>query len=206
MSSELNVSSEFTARVPHGRSPSLSSRDDRWRPSLWVRLRVFMQFVELDEALAEGTDPGESDELLLRAQQLATRRKRIGFARAIEKLVDDAGSGRPRGLLAVFKLDPLRENRSLLLELARRLRADVPHALRGLAMVEVLLYHGDSPLYGARTALELKRTVTAVLSALGGEDPSSTRRSTAAHAPSGTRPMRGLGVDVAMERNAHDHN
>ena len=164
MPSELNIASQYTPHV--SRAPSRPYCGDQPRLGLWVRLRTFIKLAGLDEALAGGVDPGESRELTLRAKQLTKRRKRIGFARAIEKIVNDVKSPEPQILLRVFRRGPVRENRSLLLELAERLRAEAPMSLRGLAMVDLLLYYSDSPFYGARSALELERTVVTVLLAL----------------------------------------
>jgi hypothetical protein len=51
----------------------VSARSRPYRPSLALRVRVWLKGLELDAALAGGADPAQSDELALRAKQLAER-------------------------------------------------------------------------------------------------------------------------------------
>jgi hypothetical protein len=167
MPSDLNTASQHTPHVP-----SVSSRTVRRGPhrppgfGLGIRARTFIKRAELDKALTDGADPRESRELALRAQQLAKPRTRVRFAGAIERTVDHVGSPEPQILLGVYRRRPVLKNRALLLALADRLRAEAPVRLRGLAMADLLLYCGDSPLYGAESAVELERVLSAVLRAL----------------------------------------
>ena len=142
--------------------------DRRLRPPLRVRLRASWKAPELDEALAMGTDPLESDLLLWRAQQLAEPDKRVGFADTIEQIVEEVTRGGPQMLPGprLVRRDLIKDNRSLLMVLAERLRGAGPHGLRGLALVDLLVGYGDSPLYRARSPLQLKWTLLEALAAL----------------------------------------
>lgn len=167
MPSDLNIASQYTPHVPS--FPSRIVRrgpERRSRFGLSVRVRTFIKLAELDKALTDGADPRESRELALRAQQLAKPRKRIRFARAIERVVADVGVPGPQILLGVYGRGPVLKNRVLLRALADRLRAEAPVSLRGLAMVDLLLYRSDGPLYGAESAVQLERAVVTVLRAL----------------------------------------
>lgn len=167
MPSDLTTASQHTPHVPSFPSRTVRGGPERLpRFGLSVRLRTFIKRAELDEALTDGADPRESWELALRAQQLAKRRTRIRFARAIERIVDHVASPEPQILLGVYRRGPVLKNCVLLLALADRLRAEAPVRLRGLAMADLLLYCGDSPLYGAESAVELERVLSAVLRAL----------------------------------------
>jgi hypothetical protein len=167
MASDLNIPTPYTSLVPSARWRTV--RHGRERPprfGLGVRMRAFIKRAELDGVLADGADPRESPELALRAHQLAKPDKRIRFARAIERVVSDAGSPEPQILLGVYRRDPVLKNRLLLRALADRLRAGAPVRLRGLAMVDLMLYRSDGPLYGAQSAVQLEREVADVVRAL----------------------------------------
>jgi hypothetical protein len=93
----------------------------RTRPRLAVRLRTSWKAPELDEALAAGSSPSETEELLWRATQLVEPEQRLGLADSLEEAVRAVdGNDRKRGLLDRRNL--IRDDRSLLLVLAERLR------------------------------------------------------------------------------------
>ena len=170
MPSDFNVASPHTPRLPSSASPI--SRDHAERPppfGVGVRLRTFIKRAKLDAALTDGADPGESAELALRAQQLAKPRTRIRLAVAIERAVDDVESPEPDIPLGVYRRPPVLDNRVLLRALAERLRSEAPVRLRGVAMADLLVYCNDSVLYGADSADQLEREITAVLGALDPE-------------------------------------
>jgi hypothetical protein len=134
-------------------------------PTLGLRLRVWWKKEELDTALANGADPTESPELTLRARQLVEPKRRETLAQEIYSLL--AVAERPRDPLQVaFRASQVRANRSLLLELAARLRDHGPHALRGLAMTSRLLRDSRGPLYPGNGPRTLERAVGDALSAL----------------------------------------
>jgi hypothetical protein len=152
------------------RLPGRSLR--RRRPSLLVRWRGFWKAAELDQALAAGSDPLASEALLWRAEQLVEAKLRRGFAEALERIVDEVARGGPQMLPGpqLIRRDVIRDNRSLLLVLAERLRSDGPQALRGLAKVDLLVSYQDSALYRGPSALTLKLELLDVLAALDPND------------------------------------
>jgi hypothetical protein len=151
--------------------PSHSRPHRPHRPSLALRARVWFKTIELDAALAGGDDPTRTPELALRAEQLtdATRRERL--ARAILRVI--AMADRRQRYAVITPLAPLKPwqidaNRSLLLELAARLRGNGPHALQGVAMTALMLEDGTGPLLFSNRSATLERAVRACLSALDG--------------------------------------
>jgi hypothetical protein len=146
----------------------------RSRPSLSLRWRSFWKRAKLDQALAAGEDPLASDSLLWRAQRLTEPKQRIAFADTIHRIVDETASGgppKPPGP-PVIRPHLIANNRALLLTLAERLRDGSPLNLRGLAMVELLVRYGGSPLYRGPSPLQLKLRLLEVLEALDPHDHS----------------------------------
>jgi hypothetical protein len=157
---------------PAGRAPRDVLRL-RARPGWLVRWRTAWKTAELDRALAGGADPLATDTLLWRADQLTEPAQRLGYADVLERLVGEV-SGEPppeQPGPPIIRRDLIKANRSLLLVLAERLRGDDPIGLRGLAMVELLVGYGDSPLYRGPSPLQLKWKLLDVLAAL---DPASS--------------------------------
>jgi hypothetical protein len=160
-----------------GSGPATSSAPTSWpadslysrsRPSLKARWQSFWAPDKLDQALAAGADPLSSDGLLWRAQQLTEPGQRLTFADTIELIVGEVRHGGPQMLAgpALTRRDVVRDNQSLLLVLAARLRDDGPHGLRGLAMVDLLVGYRDSTLYQGPSALQLKWSLLEVLARL----------------------------------------
>ena len=56
-------------------------------PGLMLRARVWLRQLELDAALAGGANPAQSEELELRAKQIADRKTRNKLATAITRLI-----------------------------------------------------------------------------------------------------------------------
>jgi hypothetical protein len=137
---------------------------------VWLRYATWRRTRELDEQLALGMDPVASDELSLRAGQLASARRRGRFACVLRGAValadapyDPVRLGRPAIPRAQVK-----ENRELLLELAARLRAAGYLGVQGLAMTSLLVRDGVSPLYSkAARSSSLRASVNDALLALG---------------------------------------
>jgi hypothetical protein len=139
------------------------------RPSLALRARVWLKNVELDATLAGGADPTGTEELALRAHQLAEPKKRGQLAAAIVRLIamaDRRNRATVIPSLAPFRPWQVEANRSLLLDLARRLRDQGPHPLQGVAMASLLLENGAGPLFFDDRRTTLERAVRACLSAL----------------------------------------
>ena len=139
------------------------------RPGLLLRARVWIHDLELDAALAGGADPQQSDELALRAKQLAARKKRQELASGISRLIGIA-EGHRRAPIATphapFRPKQVQANRSLLLKLEQRLRGYKPVALQGLALTSLMLEDGRGPLTTDSDPVTLERAVRAALSAL----------------------------------------
>jgi hypothetical protein len=140
----------------------------RNRPTLRARLRTAWSAAELDEALTEGADPLANEELALRAAQLVEPAKRVKLARSLEVVVDQVAAGGPSPLPGptILRRQPIARNRPGLRALARRLRGDGLHCLRGLAMADRLISFGDSPLYMALDPLQLTHRIEEIQAAL----------------------------------------
>jgi hypothetical protein len=128
----------------------LSRYPDDTQEHLPLGVRVRWSALELDAALASGTDPASSDELALRAAQLADPAKREQLARSINDLVllteGRFGAQLPT-TRAPISADRVRTSRRALLEVRERLLGDGPHAPCGLARVSLLLEDPRGPLY-----------------------------------------------------------
>ncbi len=118
------------------------------RPSLADRWRMRRRRGRLDEQLARDTDPTTSAELGVRAAQLRSSAER---SRLANSLVEVLGGARGPNLGA-FRVSTrqrhaaIRESADELLALVLRLRDDEPIAVRGAAMVALLVDRRSSPL------------------------------------------------------------
>jgi hypothetical protein len=141
-------------------------------PGLMLRARVWLRQLELDAALAGGANPAQSEELELRAKQIADRKTRNKLATAITRLIRIADGHRPPIMVPnpPFRPKQVQANRSLLVELAERLRGPQSVALQGMALTSLLLNDGRGPLTTASDPATLERAVRATLAALN-EDP-----------------------------------
>jgi hypothetical protein len=153
-------------RAPAGLRP-----DSERGPSLWLRMRVAMNRLELDSAIADGADPRTTEALALRARQLADSGTRTRLAIAIENLFRLATIGPgPEAttslVRAPFDRYRVAANRPGLEELAGKVRGAGPHNVRGLAMVSLLVEDAGSPLYAFAPSDQLKPAIQAASSAL----------------------------------------
>jgi hypothetical protein len=140
-------------------------------PSLILRARVWIRELELDAALAGGADPAQSEELELRATHLADRKTRNRLATVITHLIRIADGYRAPITTPnpPFRPKQVQANRSLLVELAERLRGPRSVALRGMALTSLLLNDGRGPLTTESDSAILERAVRATLAALNEE-------------------------------------
>jgi hypothetical protein len=150
--------------LPLGRYP------DDTREHLPLGVRVRWRALELDAALASGSDPASNEALALRAAQLADPAKREQLARSINDLVLLA-EGRFGAQLpttrAPVSADRVRSSRASLLELRTRLLGDGSHSPRGLALVSLLLEDPRGPLYSHElSGDQLQPTLDQALAAL----------------------------------------
>jgi hypothetical protein len=142
------------------------------RPGLALRLRVRWSSAALDSALADGADPDASDELALRARQLAEPKARERVAKAIERVIELSelvGRASPAQLAYLrvpFRRQQVEAARPRLVQLVERLRAEEALSVRGLAMASQLVDDGRGPLYVHDTPDALEHAVEATLSAV----------------------------------------
>jgi hypothetical protein len=127
-----------------------------------------LKAAELDQQLAAGADPLSSEQLLWRAQQLTEPHGRLEYAETIKRILAEVKQGPPQMLPGpqLVAREVIKANRTLLVVLAERLRGDGVFALRGLAMVELLLRYGDSSLYQGLSPFELRLNLLQILAAL----------------------------------------
>jgi hypothetical protein len=146
----------------------MTPRKLRKRATLRAKLRTAWNAAELDDALANGADPLASDELALRAAELVKPERRVQLAEALERVARQVAAGGPSPLPGptILRREPIARNLGGLLALARRLRAQGLHCLRGLAMADRLIRYGDSPLYVALGPRELRYRIEETLAAL----------------------------------------
>jgi hypothetical protein len=134
---------------------------------LGLRARVWLKSLELDTALAGGANPTQSDELALRAKQLTEPGRGRELAEAITHVIEIADrNNRAATPPAPLRPRQIQTNRTLLFELAKRLRGPRPSNLKGLAMTSLMLENGRGPLATDGSPATLERAVRACLSAL----------------------------------------
>ena len=130
---------------------------------------------ELDRQLAVGAGARESALLAIRAERLTSRRYRARIAAGLARAVRDA-EGAGRGFTAAVRPDrrEVAAARTVLATLDRRLRAAEPVSAQGIALLELLLTDGASPLYRPTEPGALGsrlRAAAAALEPLAREDP-----------------------------------
>jgi hypothetical protein len=113
-----------------------------------VALIVWCRVAQLDRQLAAGTSPQISAEIGLRAQRLTRHRSRTRLADGLAKALSDA-QDMTTGFTAAVRPDrrEVLAARIVIAALDRRLRAPEPVTAHGVAMLQVLLTEGTSPLY-----------------------------------------------------------
>jgi hypothetical protein len=139
----------------------------RRAPGLGLRLRVWSGSLQLDCRLAEGVGPANSPELSLRARQLVAERSRRALAGALTAAVQAAW--RPPGpwaAAAPIAARGVREAAARLDSLARELTTSVDPAVRGVALVSVLVCDPVSPLYNRDSPVSVAEIADRARSAL----------------------------------------
>lgn len=137
------------SRLERVASPGLPLRlgAERWRrvrfaPIVWCRA------AQLDRQLAAGTSPQTRAVIGLRAHRITSHRSRERVANGLARALSSAQDISP-GLTAAVR--PHRGEvlaaRTVLAALGHRLRAPEPVTAQGVAMLQVLLTEGTSPLY-----------------------------------------------------------
>jgi hypothetical protein len=132
-----------------------------------VRVRARVQARQSDRALASGISPDSSACLSVRAHALISCSTRAELARAIRRLVHDAGHPvRPMRFAVPICRSKIWRSRELLEGLAERLLGDGPLDARGLAQIRLLLSDGAGPLYDRPTADDLQPALERAIGAL----------------------------------------
>jgi hypothetical protein len=132
-----------------------------------VRVRARVQARQSDRALASGISPDSSACLSVRAHALIGCPTRAELARAIRRLVHDAGHPvRPMRFAVPICRSKIWRSRELLEGLAERLLSDGPLDARGLAQIRLLLSDGAGPLYDRPTADDLQPALERAIAAL----------------------------------------
>jgi hypothetical protein len=129
--------------------PPLSLRP-RGGPCRRIRLALIAGWraAELDSQLAAGASPAVDALLAIRARRLTSRRYRARMAAGLARAVRDTEAAR-RSFTAAVRPDrrEVAAARTVLATLDRRLSAAEPVSAQGIALLELLLTDGASPLY-----------------------------------------------------------
>jgi hypothetical protein len=137
------------------------------RVRLRDRLRARLSSHSLDRRLADGVPPERDAALTLRARRLVEPGTAALLARALQRVLRDAAT--PQTMLPTGM--PTRRRAVLdaaveIEDLARRLVAPAPAAVRGIAQVGLLISDGTGPLYSAFSAEDLVAAVRRARAAL----------------------------------------
>jgi hypothetical protein len=129
----------------------MAAHSDIGVPRSWglsVRLRAFIDRLELDRRLAGGESPAESPELGRRAQVLSHWRVRHSLADSLERVVIEAiAPARDRGAAVPVQRAEVVSAQPDLLRLVAALRSEPAPSLRSIAAVSLLLADGAGPLF-----------------------------------------------------------
>jgi hypothetical protein len=167
---------------PYGARPFTTPLDampdresDRRANSLRLRLRTSVHRAKLTRALAEGADPGASDELALRARQLTSERNRRTLARSLRRSIADAHRPtRTRGAVPIIDRRGVLDAEPAIAEMVERLLGPRPVQAAGMAMIERILTNADrSPLYNPSRPGALRQTIHVATAALDGRPTGS---------------------------------
>ena len=115
-------------------------------PGLRLRAKTRLQRNRLDGKLADGADSRTTPELSLRAAQLRSHWERARLANALVVAVGEARQGDPVTIRPRPHRAEVRASADELLELAARLRDDLPVDVRGAAMTARLVSDRKGPL------------------------------------------------------------
>ena len=160
---------------PYGARPFTTPLDsisdqgsNRRANSLRLRLCTSVHRARLTRALAEGADPGASDELALRARQLTSERSRRTLAGSLRRSIAEAHRpARTRGVLSIIDRRAVLGAEPAIAEMIERLLGPRPVQAAGMAMVERILTNADrSPLYNPSEPGALRQTIRVATVAL----------------------------------------
>ena len=115
-----------------------------------ARLATHCRKATLDRALANGASPEASVALELRARTLISAKTRLALLSNVETLLTITHRAAPLGSRwAIVSTSRVRRVATELDRLAAALSEARPAAVRGIALVRMLLVDADSPLYGS---------------------------------------------------------
>jgi hypothetical protein len=149
--------------VPRHRERSVSAGSP-----IALRLRVYLTRGRLDRRIAAGRPCESTAALALRARQLShprTLRQVADQLRGIVDYVDRHGSRRTVSAVVVERA-AVRAGREAILGLAERLERAAPATPRGVALAQVLLTDGLSPLFNGHCERTVTQTIWEVQDAL----------------------------------------
>jgi hypothetical protein len=133
---------------------------------LRAALRVACRARSLDAAIAAGTSPWSSGELMLRAERLVSWPTRLRLAAALDDLVACAERRRPASPFVPLRRDALLAERDRVAAVARRLRDPVAVTPQGVALVSRLLRDPSSPAFERGDAMSLSDALARCCGAL----------------------------------------
>ena len=139
--------------------------EQRTPGALTVQWRQWSRRDALDRLLIDGAPADTSPELALRAVRLTRESYRYRLAAELEAVVVIADRDEPCRTALHMRVDQVREARTMLLDVAARLR-DGPCGARGVAMTRRLLRDPSSPIYERAGRESLGQAATSVLLAL----------------------------------------
>lgn len=131
-----------------------------------ARLLVRTRSFSLDRALSHGVSPDSAVSLSLRAHALISPQHRLRLARRLRRIARAAARPRHRWDPSVPVASHVSDAIDLIEEVTEML--DGPEAVdaRGVAQLEILLRDGGSPLFDARAAAALRRSLESALATL----------------------------------------
>ena len=141
---------------------------------VWLDCHTLWRTHQLDAALAAGANPMQSDELSLRVGQLRSASSRTHVAGVLRGAVEVAErQSDPLRVPPPAMRRAIRENRTLLLELAALIAADDCLGAEGLAASYRLVHERTSPLNSESASHSLATRAQNALDALEGRAATS---------------------------------
>jgi hypothetical protein len=127
---------------------------------LLAHFRTHLIADRIDRELAGGASPEASVASALRAQELTATRTRRDLASGLQRAVASAiAAGEARTRRAPLHRAGVLASAAEIGELSRKLLADGPVSVRGVAETHLLLTNGAGPLHNRRSAQRLGATV-----------------------------------------------
>jgi len=160
---------------PHGVPPYPTPLDsipdhglDRRANSFRLRLGARVHRTKLTRSLADGVDPGCSDELALRARQLISDRNRKMLARSLRRTIADAHlPASTRARVSIIDRRGVLYAEAAIAQMIERLCRPWPVQPKGMAMLERIMTNADgSPLYNRSEPGALRRMIRDATAAL----------------------------------------